>query len=201
MDRHRVAVLLILADFDAKECSNVQRRQRERRVQCALRIAHRVNEGELLSQWLDAELVSAARLHRGGPEVTELLAELDAAIYVIDCCPNLSGPETAERTKPLVEQLRKARPETPIVLVEDRVYTDAWLIASKKSRNDGNHAALKKSFDELIATGTKHLDYIPGTDLLGDDNEGAVDSSHPNDLGFMRQADAFDKVLGKMMKE
>ena len=134
------------------------------------------------------------------PEVTALLAELDACVYVIDCCPNLSGPETAERTKPLVEQLRKARPNTPIVLVEDRVYTDAWIITSKKARNDGNHAALKKSFDELIAAGTQHLYYIPGSDLLGDDNEGAVDSSHPNDLGFVRQAEAFDRVLGKLMQ-
>ena len=134
------------------------------------------------------------------PEVTALIAELDAAVYVIDCCPNLSGAETAKLTKPLVQQLRAARPNTPIVLVEDRVYTDAWLIASKQSRNDGNHAALQKSFDELIAAGTKQLYYIPGTDLLGDDNDGAVDSSHPNDLGFALQADAFDKVLGPLMK-
>ena len=134
------------------------------------------------------------------PEVTALIAELDAFVYVIDCCPNLGGAETAERTKPLVQQLRSARPDTPIVLVEDRVYTDAWLIKSKQSRNDGNHAALKQAFDELLAAGTKHLHYIPGSDLLGDDNDGAVDSSHPNDLGFARQAEAFDKVLGPLMK-
>ena len=115
------------------------------------------------------------------PEVTALIAELDAFVYVIDCCPNLGGAETAERTKPLVQ-------------------TDAWLIKSKQSRNDGNHAALKPAFDELLAAGTKHLHYIPGSDLLGDDNDGAVDSSHPNDLGFARQAEAFDKVLGPLMK-
>jgi len=134
------------------------------------------------------------------PEVTALIAELDASVYVIDCCPNLGGPETAERTKPLVLQLRAKHPDTPIVLVEDRVYSDAWLIASKQSRNDGNHAALKKSFDELIAAGTKQLYYIPGIDLLGDDNEGTVDSSHPNDLGFARQAAEFDKVLAPLVK-
>ncbi len=134
------------------------------------------------------------------PEVTALIAELDAFVYVIDCCPNLGGAETAERTKPLVQQLRAVRPDTPIVLVEDRVYTDAWLIQSKQSRNDGNHAALKRAFDELLAAGTKHLHYIPGSDLLGDDSDGTVDSSHPNDLGFARQAEAFDKVLGPLMK-
>ena len=34
----------------------------------------------------------------------------------------------------------------------------------------------------------------------GDDNDGAVDSSHPNDLGFARQAEAFDKVLAPLVK-
>lgn len=133
------------------------------------------------------------------PEVGELLTEIDAAVYVIDCCPNLAGAETAARTKPLVEQLRKARPDVPIVLVEDRRYTDAWLITSKGERNDGNHAALKAAYDELIAAGTKQLYYIPGDDLLGDDNDGAVDSSHPNDLGFARQAEAFAKVLDEVV--
>jgi hypothetical protein len=129
------------------------------------------------------------------PEVGELLVELDAAAYIIDCCPNLGGADTAARTRPLVEQLRKARPETPIVLVEDRRYTDAWLIGSKAERNDGNHQALKAAYDDLVKSGVKGLHYIPGDDLLGDDNEGAVDSSHPTDLGFVRQADAFARVL------
>lgn len=133
------------------------------------------------------------------PEVTALIGELDAALYVIDCCPNLSGAETAERTRPLVRQLREVRPETPIVLVEDRRYTDAWLLGSKSQRNDGNHAALKAAFDDLTTAGVKHLYYIPGDDLLGDDGEGAVDSSHPNDLGFMRQAEAFAKVLDPLL--
>jgi len=107
------------------------------------------------------------------PEVGELLSELDAAAYVIDCCPNLGPADTATRTKPLVEQLRKARPETPIVLVEDRRYTDAWLIPSKAERNDGNHQALRQAFNELTKAGVKHLYYISGDNLLGDDNEGA----------------------------
>jgi hypothetical protein len=31
--------------------------------------------------------------------------------------------------------------------------------------------------------------------LLGDDNEGTVDSSHPTDLGYFRQAEAFEAAL------
>ncbi len=132
--------------------------------------------------------------------VGALLTELDPAVYVIDCCPNLGPADTAKLTEPLVKQLRAARPDVPIILVEDRRYTDAWLNTGKGERNDGNHQALKVAYDKLIAAGEKQLYYIPGDDLLGDDNEGAVDSSHPNDLGFLRQADAFAKVMDGLLK-
>jgi hypothetical protein len=45
----------------------------------------------------------------------------------------------------------------------------------------------------------KHLHYLSGDDLLGDDAEGTTDSSHPNDLGFVRQADAFEPVLRRAL--
>jgi len=53
-------------------------------------------------------------------EVAALLAELDAAVYVIDCLPNMNASAVAERTEPMVRRLRSARPKAPIVLVEDR---------------------------------------------------------------------------------
>lgn len=40
-----------------------------------------------------------------------------------------------------------------------------------------------------------NLHYIPGDDLLGDDAEGAADASHPNDLGFMRQAAVMEPII------
>ena len=58
-----------------------------------------------------------------------------------------------------------------------------------------SRAALRAAFDKLTAAGTKNLHYLTGDDLLGDDTEGTVDSSHPTDLGFLRQAEAFKKSL------
>ena len=36
---------------------------------------------------------------------------------------------------------------------------------------------------------------------LGDDNLGTVDGSHPTDLGFLRMADAFEKVLRPVLEK
>ena len=133
------------------------------------------------------------------PEVVALLSEIDAAVYVIDCLPNMTGAEVAERAEPLVRQLRKARPDTPIVLVEYRSFTNSWIFKARRDRHAENRASLIRAFDLLVSSGVKNLHYIEGENLLGDDTEGATDGSHPNDLGFMRQADIFEPVLRKAL--
>jgi aryl-phospho-beta-D-glucosidase BglC (GH1 family) len=135
------------------------------------------------------------------PVMADLLAELDPSIYVLDCLPNMNDALVTERVEPFVQKLRQAHPLTPIVLVEDRRYPDGILVERKRQTNDANHAALRAAFKRLKQAGIKHLYYINGDPLLGDDGEATVDSSHPTDLGFMRQADAFAKVLGPLLRK
>lgn len=151
----------------------------------------------ILGRWLDAPVINLGFSGNGRmeAEVATLMAELDASVFVIDCLPNIAAGDVTSRTEPLVKILRKAHPETPIVLVEDRSYTDSFLIESKRQRNLTSRAALKAAFERLKSAGDANLYYIPGEDLIGDDGEGTVDSSHPTDLGFLRQSEAFLKVL------
>lgn len=134
-------------------------------------------------------------------EMADLLAELDPAVYVLDCLPNMVAEEIKERVEPFVGKLRAAHPTTPIILVEDRTLQDSFLIQGRmeyyhlKSR-----AALKSAFEQLKASGITNLYYIPGEHLLGDDGEGTTDGSHPNDLGYMRQAEIFAGVIGPLLK-
>ena len=132
-------------------------------------------------------------------EVGDLMVDVDAACYIIDCLPNMNAATVTERCVPLVNQLREARPDTPIVLVEDRRFANSWLVPGRAKFHDDNHAALRKAYEQLKASGVKHLHYLSGDDLLGDDAEGTTDASHPNDLGFVRQADAFEPVLRRAL--
>ena len=127
--------------------------------------------------------------------VGELLVKIDAAVFVIDCLPNMGADQVRERTIPLVQQLRAAHPKTPIMLVEDRRHTNSWILPARDKGHTDNHAALRESFDTLKKSGVTGLHYLGGDDLLGHDAEGATDGSHPNDLGFVRQADLFEPVL------
>jgi hypothetical protein len=135
------------------------------------------------------------------PELATLMAELAPAAYVLDCLPNMSAVDVAERMEPFVQTLRKAHPETPIVLAEDRLYANGTLLPGARKRNAENHAALKLAYDHLRAAGIKRLHYLPGAPQLGEDGEGTVDGSHPTDLGFLRMADAFAPVLAEALKQ
>lgn len=132
-------------------------------------------------------------------EVGALLAELDPCVYAIDCLPNMQADTVAQRAEPLVRQLRAARPDTPILLVEDRTYGYAPFRKSARQRHTTARAALRGAYQELIDAGFTQLYYLKGDQQLGDDGEATTDGSHPNDLGMFRYADAYEKVLGEIL--
>jgi hypothetical protein len=134
------------------------------------------------------------------PELADLLAELDAAVYVLDCLPNMGPLDVARRVEPFVRRLRRSHPSTPIVLVEDRIYANAFLDPARAAGHAGNHEALQTIYNQLKASGVGNLHYVRGDALFGDDGEGSVDGSHPSDLGFLRQANEFAEVLGPLLE-
>lgn len=129
------------------------------------------------------------------PEVLKFVSELDPAVFVLDCLPNMNAKQVAERTVPGVKLLREAHPNTPILLVEDRNTQSGFLVEARRKANETNHAALREAFAALQEEKIARLYYLEGANLLGDDGEGTVDGSHPTDLGFMRQAAEFERVL------
>ncbi len=128
-------------------------------------------------------------------EVVQFLVELDPEVFVVDCLPNMSTEQVAERTEPLVRQLRLARKDTPILLVEDRTFANAWCDETRAREHQRRRAALRAAVAAMVRDGVKGLHLLDGADLLGTDGEGTTDGSHPNDLGMMRQA---DKVLAAL---
>jgi lysophospholipase L1-like esterase len=132
-------------------------------------------------------------------EVTSCIVDIKAAAFVIDCLPNMTAAEVTSNTAPLVATLRKVQPTTPIILAEDRTYSDAFLKNDRAQRNATSRAALQKVFAELQPQ-DKNLHYLGGDQQLGADGEDTVDGSHPTDLGFLRMADEFSKVLEPLVK-
>jgi lysophospholipase L1-like esterase len=129
------------------------------------------------------------------PEVAQLLAGLDPAVYVLDSLPNLSAEETAERLEPFVKTIRAAHPKTPIVLVENVTYADSPFKQARLSKVVAVNSLLKKLYDKMKSDGDAAVYYVPAGSLLGSDGEDTVDGTHPTDLGFLRMAEGMAPVL------
>jgi len=133
-------------------------------------------------------------------ELAPLLGEIDAAVYVLDCLPNMSARLVTARAVPFVERLRRARPRTPIVLAEDAVGMHTTLVPARRTHYEANHTALRSAYQTLQNHGITGVTYMDGGDFLGSDGEATVDGVHPSDLGMARYADAYEPVLRKLLK-
>lgn len=155
----------------------------------------------ILARKLDRAFINLGFSGNGTIEtsVGEAMAEVDAALYVIDCNPNTKDEVIYERTLALVDLLRKLRPHTPILLVE------GFLDESNAFKKNGNQnivkkrQELKRAYETLAKSGIRRLYYLEGDGLIGKDHEGTVDGLHPNDIGMMRMADALLPVIKKIL--
>lgn len=122
-------------------------------------------------------------------EVADIIAEIDAKLYLIECLPNMTKEQILERTKPFVEIIRKKHKSTPIVFVEnlmpEKSYLDRGTMVTIKDKN----LALKIECKKIKDRGFKNVFYINGKNALGNDHEATVDGIHLTDLGFLRYAD------------
>ncbi|MGE3409057.1 MAG: SGNH/GDSL hydrolase family protein [Pirellulales bacterium] len=134
------------------------------------------------------------------PEVAALLAELNPALFVLDCLPNLDETGVRERVGPLVETIRQAHPDTPIMLVENITYQNSPVVPASQKNTDSKNVALKEIYQGLMSSGATGLHYFAGGDLLGDDGEATVDGTHPTDLGFQRMADALTPAIQAILE-
>jgi lysophospholipase L1-like esterase len=129
------------------------------------------------------------------PAVADLLAELDPAVYVIDCLWNMGGLPDAEieaRVQNLARTLRKAHPRTPILFVgQSQIRRDAHPTHPSRVQEEAVRA--------LQAEGVSGLFLLPGSALLTDD-EGTVDGCHPNDHGMMDHAKALAPAVKRLLK-
>ncbi|HZH34008.1 MAG TPA: SGNH/GDSL hydrolase family protein [Pyrinomonadaceae bacterium] len=138
---------------------------------------------------------------RAETEMANLVAEIDAAVYVVDCLPNLSNrQEVEERVPGFLRILREKHPSTPIVLVENIVYADTPFEEIRNQRYREKNEALRRIYQNLIKSGFKRLYYVAGDKMLGFDSDATVDGTHPTDLGFFRIADVLEPFIKNALK-
>ncbi len=134
-------------------------------------------------------------------EVVELVGEIDAKIFVLDCLPNMSGADGVE-TKIIdaVTYLRKNHPQTPILLTDHSGFIENRLDATKRRALIKLNMQGVKAYNTLIAYGVTNLYRLPA-DKINIGTDGTVDGTHPTDLGMYRYATAYEQCILEILKE
>lgn len=138
-------------------------------------------------------------------EVLDLVNEIDASVYILDCLPNLVGgkvsltqPQIYDRIINAVKQIRAKHPKTPIVLTDHFMYTDAAINPVKREQGTLINLTNHKAFASLKARGVNNISLLP-VQALQQDMDTMVDGTHPTDLGMMRYAIAYEQLLKKIL--
>jgi len=134
-------------------------------------------------------------------EMAKLIAEVDASVFVLDCMPNLNLALINRNTEPFIRELRRARPDTPIIMVEMAHYSNAWIQPRWEENRQNLCKSYREIFERLQAEGMTGLTYVYGNELYGSDSEGTVDGGHPSDLGKFRSATVMEPVLREVLKK
>ncbi|MGB5554255.1 MAG: SGNH/GDSL hydrolase family protein [Flavobacteriaceae bacterium] len=162
----------------------------------------------ILGRKLDRPLINLAFSGNGRleKELIDLLVEIDAKIYILDCLPNLWRAEQYDdaalerRILDAVRQLKKERPETPVLLTDHAGYTDGLIKPERMDQYTRVNIIQKKAFEKLKNEGLQGIFNLSFEELdLG--LEDMVDGTHPNDLGMMHYAEAYEKKLRTILEE
>jgi len=117
--------------------------------------------------------------------VGDMIAAMPMDAFILDCVPNASPAQITERTKTFVETIRKKNPEKPIIAIQSIAHAKGNFNVRVNQYVAAQNENFKREISRLQVH-DKHLYLIEARDLIGEDDEGTVDGTHPNDLGFNR---------------
>lgn len=130
-------------------------------------------------------------------EIAHLMASVDASMFVLDFVPNATVEQMRERADEFYSIIRRKHPHTPILFIEDPIFThspfDTRIAKEVKDKNE----ILNAIFQSLKQRGEKNIYFLSSRDIIGHDGEATVDGIHFTDLGFMRYAEVLYPILKK----
>ena len=132
--------------------------------------------------------------------VVDYICQADAAVYILDCIPNMCGMlnTIAPRITEAVEKIRKVS-NAPIIITEHC----GTLHAEASPKSDEAHVLgnkeCRKAYEQLKKQGVKGLFYLSKEDI-GLSMDSSIDGWHPNDIGMAEYAEAYTKVIKKALK-
>jgi len=159
----------------------------------------------ILSRRLNVEFINLGLSGngRGEPELARLVAEIENPLaYVLDYEGNAGGIEQLRETLPeFIRILRAGHPTTPIVVLSCTRWAGEVFSEKTKAERAVRRTFQRETVEALREAGDAPIEFADGSKFYGEDSadECTVDGVHATDLGFLRIADAWTPILGRVL--
>lgn len=114
--------------------------------------------------------------------MANLISQIDAAMLVIDCFPNMTSAQIEAQMFDFIDILASARPEMPIYVMQDRLQQAGGPHPYFIRAHEANKAAAMDALNELRPLHS-NIYWLPADNLMCGSSDGTIDGSHFNDFG------------------
>jgi len=151
-------------------------------------------------RWLDANFINLGfgGGAKGEIEMAEIISSIDMSALVMDYDHNAPDVEYLAATHELFfKHIRQAKPELPVIFLSRPDFD----LNPGPGENMLRREIIYTTYRNAVNSGDKNVYFIDGETLFGTDNRDmcTVDTTHPNDLGFLRMAKVIYPVLSKAL--
>ena len=149
----------------------------------------------IMSRRLDMEVINLGFSGAGKMELpmADLVAEIDAELYIVDCDWNMNRQVQEANYEPFVRRLKELRPDTPVLLCGG---------CTEKAEPRDGEVFSRGVYDRLKAEDPAKwakLHFISGVDMLPKEGEATFDFCHPNDWGSMQMGRVYAAAIRAAM--
>ncbi|MGN6295630.1 MAG: SGNH/GDSL hydrolase family protein [Ginsengibacter sp.] len=137
--------------------------------------------------------------------IFDLMAKVDAKLYILDCMPNLTGGYSDEEIKSRVvygvNKLREKNKAVPLLFVAHAVGSAPYFMdTARLNQYHRSSLVIEKIFNELQKSGIRNI-YLLTDKEIGFDINSTTEGLHPNDIGMMKYAAAYEQKIREILNE
>ena len=151
----------------------------------------------ILSRKLDCDHVNLGFSGSGKAEreIAGYIAALPMSVFVYDYDHNAPDLEYLEAThERMFKTIREKNPNLPILILSRPKYRLSQVETQRL-------AVIRKTYENAVAAGDTRVWFVEGPALMAmAENDGTVDGTHPNDLGFASMARVLTPVLHELLQ-
>lgn len=156
----------------------------------------------ILQRELDCEFINLGFSANGklDYEIAEMMADVDAAVYIMDNIPNSSVDQINNKTEKFVKILRDRHPDTPIIFIEDPKFPAIPINKKITAEVERKNAAIRQVYKKMVENGMTNTYYIEQINLQPEDGDATSDEYHYTDIGFRKYCDTLKPILKQLLK-